>query len=114
MLQPPTAARALACAFWIFALAACGGHGARNLGGTLNGLNAGNSVTLKNNNDGDTITLTANGAFDFPSFVGADTPYTVVVVAQPAGQTCTVTNGTGMMDGSADTVNNIQVNCTTP
>jgi len=109
MLSRTTAARRLAGALCILGLTACGGGGEeKNLGGTLSGLNAGSSVTLKNNNDGDTITLSGNGPFQFPTFVATGTSYTVVVVTQPPGQNCTVANGTGMLNGS---VNNIQVTC---
>jgi hypothetical protein len=110
MLSLSTAARGLAGALCILVLTACGGGGEeKNLGGTLSGLNAGSSVTLKNNNDGDTITLSQNGPFKFPTFVAMGTSYTVIVVTQPAGQNCTVANGTGMMN--AGSVNNIQVTC---
>ena len=109
MLSRTTAARSLAGALCILGLTACGGGGEqKNLGGTLSGLNAGSSVTLKNNNDGDTITLSGNGPFQFPTFVATGTSYTVVVVTQPPGQNCTVANGNGMLNGS---VNNIQVTC---
>ena len=112
MLSLSTAARGLAGALCILVLTACGGGGEeKNLGGTLSGLNAGSSVTLKNNNDGDTITVSANGSFQFPTFVAGGASYTVVVAAQPAGQNCSVANGNGMMNSSADHVDNIQVTC---
>jgi hypothetical protein len=107
--QRLTVARAIACALCLAALAGCTGTGEmKNLGGTLTGLDDGTSVTIKNNNNGDTMTLTRDGPFQFPIFVADSTPYTVVITAQPPGQNCTVTNGAGTMHSSVD---NIQVNC---
>ena len=101
----------LACALWSLGLAACGGGGEESdVGGTLSGLSAGGSVTLRDNN-AYTMTLTENGPFHFPVFVPAGNPYNVAVVAQPAGQACTVTNGSGLLDGSADPVETVAVTC---
>jgi hypothetical protein len=112
MLPRLTAARALGAAVCVLGLAACGsGDQQKNLGGNLTGLQSGNSVTIKNNNTGDQLTLTQNGSFRFPTFVAANASYTVVIVTQPNGQTCSITNGTGMMNSSADLVNNILVAC---
>ena len=65
------------------------------------------SVTL--NNDGDMLTIGNNGAFTFDTLVPFNSPYDVSVVTQPAGQTCTVSNGNGTM-GAADTID-VNVNC---
>ena len=98
---------------FVLALAACGGSDDqdRNLGGTVEGLRAGNSVKIKNNNTGDILTLSDNGSFEFPTFVAGGASYTVVVVDQPPGQNCTVSNGNGTMNSSANDVNNIRVTC---
>ena len=99
----------LASALSLSVLTACtSGEQTKNLGGTLSGLNAGTSVTLKNNNTGESLTLSANGSFQFSIFVSDGDSYTVVVTSQPAGQTCAVANGVGTMTNS---VNNIQVTC---
>jgi len=83
------------------------------IGGTLSGLAAGNSITLRDNG-GDDLVRSANGSFTFPSQVTSGQPYAVTVVANPPppiSQTCTVTNGTGVVAGSD--VTNVQVVCTT-
>jgi len=106
----PRAFSVLACALCSVGLAACGGGGQEsNVGGTVSGLNAGASVTVRNNAE-DTLTVTANGPFHFPIFVPGGNPYSVVILTQPAGQSCTVTNASGLLDGSADPVT-VGVNC---
>jgi len=107
------AARVLAGALCVLALAACSdsSSGATDLGGTLSGLKPGASVTLRNNNNSTSVTLTENGPFRFPIFVRADDPYDVVVETQPVGQTCAVTNGRGFINSSGNPVDSIVVNC---
>ena len=78
------------------------------IGGTVSGLGAGLSVGLLNNG-GDAITRNANGSFTFPTALASGAAYSVTVGTQPAGQTCTVTNGSGTV-GSAN-VTNVAVNC---
>jgi RNase P/RNase MRP subunit p29 len=77
------------------------------LGGTVTNLTT-TGLTLTNGSD--TVAI-APGAtsFTFPTKVADGSVYGVAVLTQPAGQTCTVTNGTATM-GSAD-VTNVQVNC---
>lgn len=80
-----------------------------SLGGTVNGLTAGELVL---NNGSDIVHVPATGTattFVFPNKVADGTVYGVAVLAQPAGLTCTVTNGTAVM-GAGD-VTNVQVNC---
>jgi len=104
--------RALVCALLVPGLAGCGVNDqSKNLGGTLSGLKAGMSVTLKNNNNGDVLQLTENGPFHFQIYMGSGNPYTVVVADQPTGQNCTVKNGVGHMGTSAAPVDNIEVTC---
>lgn len=79
-----------------------------SLGGTVSGLAAGTSVILQNNG-GDTLTLGANGAFTFVSPVPHGSAYSVTVLTQPAGQTCSVQQGVGTM-GTAN-VSNVTVAC---
>lgn len=75
------------------------------IGGTLSGLPASASVTLRNNG-ADPLVLSANGSFNFSSrIVGA---YAVTVGTQPAGALCSVTNGAG--NATAD-VSAVQVSC---
>lgn len=79
-----------------------------SIGGALTGL-AG-TVVLQNNG-GDDLTLTANGVFNFATSLRDTTAYTVTVRTQPAGQSCTVTNGSGTLAGA--NVTNVAVNCVT-
>lgn len=67
---------------------------AMSLTGTLTGLKTGSSLTLTNN-AGDPLILSANGAFIFSNSVLANQSYAVAIGTQPAGQTCTVSNGAG-------------------
>lgn len=83
------------------------------VGGTVSGLGSGKTLQLGLRHSGDVtraISVTANGAFDFdPERVAAGQPYAVSVVTQPAGQTCSVANGSGTMPGVA--VTNVTVTC---
>jgi hypothetical protein len=78
------------------------------IGGTLSGLASGKQVTLKDNS-GDPLTLTANGTFAFSTDVASGQTYAVTVSAQPAGESCTVTHGTGTVGSSA--VTGVDVAC---
>jgi hypothetical protein len=78
------------------------------VGGTVSGLQAGQSVVLRNNGSGD-LALSANGAFTFSAPVVYGGAYGVTIATQPAGQTCTVNNGSGTVMGP---VNNVAVSCT--
>jgi hypothetical protein len=78
------------------------------IGGTVNGLNSGTSVTLLDNG-GNALKVTANGAFTFTTRLASGTAYKVTVGVQPTGETCTVTNGTGTV-GTAN-VTNVSVSC---
>ncbi|MBF5003154.1 IPTL-CTERM sorting domain-containing protein [Diaphorobacter caeni] len=78
------------------------------VGGSLSGLQAGQSVVLLNNG-GDALTLAADGVFHFASMINAGASYDVAVGTQPSGQTCTVSAGSGS-NVSAD-VGNVVVTC---
>jgi hypothetical protein len=90
-------------------LAGCGGGNAQ-IGGTVSGLASGAMLTLQDS-DGDTLAIAANGSFTFATELGADSAYDVTVVAQPLGESCTVTNGEGSVDEMADSVSNVAVSC---
>ena len=100
----------------VWALASCGGGGGGTttvineapytVGGTISGL-AG-SVVLKNNN-GDNLTVAANGNFTFVTPVTNGNAYNVTVLAQPVGQTCSVSTGAGTVSGN--NVTNATVVC---
>ena len=78
------------------------------LGGTVSGLSG--TVVLQQNGTDD-LSINANGAFTFASPVAEGAPYNVTVLTQPATQTCTVTNGSGIM--GASNVTNVEITCST-
>src|SRR3569833_2958425 len=77
------------------------------IGGRISGLKGGTQLTLLDNGV-DPLTVTANGAFTFPTLVAEGKGYGVTVGTQPDGQFCEVTNGSGTV--SVD-VTNVQVAC---
>lgn len=102
-------------------LTACGGGGGYDsggsgtsagltytIGGTLSGLNAGGTVVLQNNG-GNNLSVTSNGAFTFSAPINYATGYDVSVLTNPTGQTCSVTNGVGAYPGMS--VTNVAVTC---
>jgi hypothetical protein len=80
------------------------------IGGTVSGLNSGASVTLLDNG-GDALKVTANGKFTFATALPTGAAYSVTVSVQPAGQTCTVTGGSGIV-GTVN-VTTVKVVCKT-
>jgi hypothetical protein len=78
------------------------------IGGTVSGLNTGASVTLLDNGT-DSLTVALNGKFTFKTPVAGGAPYNVTVSVQPAGETCTVTGGSGTV-GTAN-VTTVKVVC---
>jgi hypothetical protein len=79
------------------------------IGGTVSGLVANSSVILQDNG-GDSLTITANGAFTFKTPVTGADVYLVTVATQPVNpnQICTVTGGGGTASANVTTV---AVNC---
>ena len=62
-------------------------------------------------NGGDDLSVSASGAFTFGTGLTSGSAYNVTVKTNPAGQTCSVANGSGTV-GSAD-ITNVAVTCTT-
>ena len=110
MVNRNTALRVLTCAVLALGLAACGHSDKTSIGGSLSGLDSGASVTMANS-DGDVVTLTQNGSFEFPTFVPGGTSYNVTVVTQPVGEACSVADGSGTLDAAGDPVTSVQVTC---
>jgi len=81
---------------------------AYTVGGTVSGLS---STVVLQDNGGDNLTMNSNGSFAFTAPVAEGAPYSVTVLTQPTGQTCSVTNGSGTMGGA--NVTNVGVNCVT-
>src|SRR3989441_521159 len=102
----------------LLALSACSGRGDGGggtgpgpassfaIGGTTSGLSG--TVVLQNNG-GDNLTISVNGGFTFAAPLAKSSPYAVAVLAQPAGQTCTVANGAGTVAGA--NITNVTVTC---
>jgi hypothetical protein len=76
--------------------------------GTVSGLTGSGLVLWLNGNA--QMPVAANGAFDFGKHLDTGTLYSVTVFAQPAGQTCVVTNGAGTI--AAADITNVTVACT--
>ena len=93
-------------------LSACGVSYNATIGGTVSGLASGTSVTLLNNGTNAT-TVSSNGSFSFSQTVGAHGAYNVTISAQPTGQTCTISSGSGSTDAIGSNIINITVTCTT-
>ena len=81
-----------------------------SVGGNLSGLNSGATVTLLNNG-ANALAVKANGAFTFTKQLPGGASYDVTVGTQPAGQTCTVTGGSGKV--AAANVKSVLVTCKT-
>ena len=79
------------------------------IGGTVTGL-SGTGLVLQDNG-GDNLTVSKNGAFTFATALATGKAYAVTVATQPSSpsQSCTVTNGTGTT--ASTNVTNIVVNC---
>ena len=80
------------------------------VGGSVTGLMAGQTLGLENQN-GVSLSITADGNFEFWTRVVNQGPYAVVISSQPSGQTCEVTQGSGTID--AANVTNVLVTCVT-
>jgi trimeric autotransporter adhesin len=80
----------------------------QTLGGTVSGLLG--SLVLQFNG-GDSLTITADGNFAFPTPVAETSTYAVTVHAQPMDQTCMLAHGSGIV-GTANIIN-ITVTCIT-
>ena len=78
-----------------------------SIGGTVSGLSG--TVVLQDNG-GDDLSVGANGGFTFGTGLAAGSAYSVTVKTSPAGQSCTVANGSGTV-GSAN-ITNVAVTCT--
>jgi ribosomal protein S11 len=78
------------------------------ISGASTGLLGGRSLTLQDNG-GNSTTLAASGSFSFSSPVASGSNYAVTIMAQPAGQSCSVTNGSGIV--AAADITNVSISC---
>ncbi len=81
-------------------------HGRAHLhvGGTISGLTG---TAVLENNAGNDLSTSANGAFTFSTALAGGSAYNVTVKTNPSGQTCTVTNPSGTI--AAANVTNVAV-----
>lgn len=77
------------------------------VGGTVSGLVG--TVVLQNNGQ-DNLPISTNGSFTFSSSIDQGKPYSVTVLTQPANQSCSVINGSGIINQA--NVTNVSVTCT--
>jgi hypothetical protein len=93
-------------------LCGCGDGGAAstNIAGSVSGLSPGTTLVLVNSGM-QTVSVTQNGNFFFNGQVKAGTAYSVTVYTNPPGESCTVTNGTGIVGQYGEDVSNILVTC---
>src|SRR6266850_2374091 len=89
-------------------LASCSRAPTYTVGGTVSGL-TGTGLVLQNNGGND-LAVSANGAFTFLTALKKGQSYSVTVRTQPSGQSCTVANGTGSVSAN---VTNVAVTCVT-
>jgi hypothetical protein len=82
------------------------------ISGAISGLAPGNSITLRDNG-GDDLGQSTNGGFSFPTQLASGQPYNVTATSPsaPISQTCTVSNGSGVVGNT--NVTNVVVACTT-
>lgn len=79
---------------------------AYSIGGAVSGLSG--TVVLQDNGS-DMLSVVADGSFAFGTQLAGGSAYSVTVKTNPAGQTCSVANGSGTV-GSAD-VTTVAVSC---
>jgi 6-phosphogluconolactonase (cycloisomerase 2 family) len=79
------------------------------IGGAVSGLATGESVTLADNGT-DTVVVSGDTTFVFPTKVAQSGSYAVTVMTQPAAQNCTVSAGSG--SGLTGNVTTVAVACT--
>jgi N-acetylneuraminic acid mutarotase len=99
----------------VISFSACGGGSTPapppityTIGGTVSAL-SGTQLVLQNNG-GNNLPVSANGAFTFSTPIASGDRYNVTVLTQPSSpaQFCSVTNGGGTAN---ETVTNVQVTC---
>lgn len=86
-----------------------GGNGTTyTIGGAVRGLESGKSLVLQNNS-GDNLTVSADGAFVFTTPIADGSTYSVSISTPPTDQNCSSTFGAGTVGGA--NVANVNVFC---
>jgi hypothetical protein len=68
------------------------------IGGNVSGL-SGDGLVLQNNG-ADDLNITADGPFSFTTALQQGSAYAVTIATQPSDQNCTVSNGSGVLNGA--------------
>lgn len=120
VLRSPVAALIVSATFLLGGCGGGGGGGSApvipvetatfSVSGTVSGLVAGTSVSIVVNG-GSPLQLGANGGFTLPQTFQMNAAYSVSIGAQPAGQICSILNGSATVNSN---VTNLLVNCLTP
>jgi sugar lactone lactonase YvrE len=79
------------------------------IGGSVTGL-VGSGLVLQDNL-GDNLPISANGAFTFATAINTGNPYSVTVLSSPIAQNCAVTEGGGTVANA--NITSVLVTCTT-
>jgi hypothetical protein len=84
------------------------------VGGRVTGL-SGNGLVLQNNG-ADDLSITTDGAFSFAKPLQYGSAYAVTIATQPSGQTCSVNNSSGSVEGAdvSDVVISCPLNAVSP
>jgi hypothetical protein len=81
------------------------------VGGTISGMNSGLQITLSDNGS-DTVTVSADGTFSFPTALKPGSAYAIAIGTAPNGEQCSILNASGSVS-NAD-VTTITVSCESP
>ena len=77
------------------------------IGGSASGIDVSGLVLQLNG--GSNLAVNANGAFTFTTPIASGSTYTVTILSQPAGRSCTLTNASGTV--AAANIANVSVAC---
>ncbi len=80
-----------------------------NVAASVSGLNTGTLVLQ--NNGGDPLSILGDGSFNFNTPLASAASYNVTIFTQPAGENCTLSNGSGTIGSS--NVTSVAVACVT-
>ena len=81
-----------------------------SIGGRVTGMAPGEGITITSNKQvtNPNYTIMGNGAYTYPYSFALSESYNVSIYQQPKTQYCTLSNGTGILEGE---VTNININC---
>ena len=93
----------------------CTANPTYTIGGTVAGLTSGAQLGLSDNTT-DSLTVTGTSAssvgFTFSKALASGANYSVAITAQPAGETCSITTGTGSGKVGAINITTVAITCT--